>query len=87
MSQPFFERPIINSPYGYPNRHWELDSSGQPTNQMIDRRRVGEFITPIPKPKKQKKQSQQELFFNEATEVLIGRTKIREDCSPRKSDP
>lgn len=25
MSNPFFERPILNSPYAYPVRHWELD--------------------------------------------------------------
>lgn len=22
---PFFDKPILNSPYGYPDRHWELD--------------------------------------------------------------
>ncbi len=50
----FFERPILNSPYEYPRQHWELDASGQPTGQIIERRRRAEFITPIPKPKKQK---------------------------------
>ena len=25
MSPHFFERPILNSPYAYPARHWELD--------------------------------------------------------------
>lgn len=53
MSNPFFERPILNSPYEYPSRHWELDASGQPTQQIIERRRRADFITPIPKPKKQ----------------------------------
>jgi type III restriction enzyme len=53
MSNPFFERPILNSPYEYPSRHWELDASGQPTQQIIERRRQADFITPIPKPKKQ----------------------------------
>jgi type III restriction enzyme len=52
MSNPFFERPILNSPYGQPSRHWELDSAGQPTQQIIERRRPAEFITPIPSPKK-----------------------------------
>ena len=46
---PFFERPILNSPYAYPARHWELDEAGQPTQQIIDRRRLAEFVTPIPK--------------------------------------
>lgn len=30
MSNPFFDRPIVNSPYEYPRQHWELDESGQP---------------------------------------------------------
>lgn len=33
----FFERPILNSPYAYPDRHWELDEDGQPTNQISNR--------------------------------------------------
>ena len=35
MSNAFFEQPILNSPYAYPSRHWELDRDGQPT-QKID---------------------------------------------------
>lgn len=31
MTNPFFEKPILNSPYGYPARYWELDKTGQPT--------------------------------------------------------
>jgi type III restriction enzyme len=63
---PFFDHPILNSPYGYPARHWELDSLGQPTQKIIDHRRLAEFITPIPKPKKQKGAAQQAaLVFDE----------------------
>ncbi len=66
MSNPFFDHPILNSPYEYPARHWELDKSGQPTQQVIDRRRRAEFITPIPKPKKRKGEaSQAALLFDE----------------------
>ncbi len=54
MDDRFFEKPILNSPYEYPVRHWELDAQGQPTQQIIERRRSAEYITPIPKPKKQK---------------------------------
>jgi type III restriction enzyme len=53
-SNPFFDHPILNSPYAYPARHWELDDTGQPTQQIIDSRRSAEFITPIPKPRKRK---------------------------------
>ena len=54
VTNPFFERPILNSPYEYPRQHWELDESGQPTGNLIERRRRAEFITPIPKPKKRR---------------------------------
>src|SRR5437879_4387949 len=66
MSNPFFDQPILNSPYECPHRHWELDSSGQPTQKIIERRRRAEFITPIPKPKKRKKAApQDEMVFDE----------------------
>ena len=55
MPNPFFDHPILNSPYECPGRHWELDASGQPTQRIIERRRRAQFITPIPKPKKRKK--------------------------------
>ncbi len=63
----FFERPILNSPYEYPVRHWELDAEGQPTQQIIEKRRRAEFITPIPRPRKRKGQAEQQeqLIFDE----------------------
>ena len=64
-SEQFFDRPILNSPYEYPARHWELDQSGQPTNRILDHRRRVSFITPIPKPKKVKG-GQQKLDLDEA---------------------
>jgi type III restriction enzyme len=64
----FFEQPILNSPYAYPSRHWELDESGQPTGLTVERRRTAEFITPIPKPKKQKAPVQQQrLIFDDGS--------------------
>jgi type III restriction enzyme len=66
MANPFFEHPILNSPYDCPQRYWELDAQGQPTQQIIEHRRRAEFITPIPKPKKRGKTSvQQEMVFDE----------------------
>lgn len=66
MANPFFEHPILNSPYQCPERHWELDADGQPTQKIIDARRRAEFITPIPKPKKRKAaDSQQDIVFDE----------------------
>ena len=66
MTNPFFEHPILNSPYDCPSRHWELDDSGQPTQQIRDDRRRAEFITPIPKPRKRKGSAEQsQLLFDE----------------------
>lgn len=66
MSNPFFDHPILNSPYECPQRHWQLDPSGQPTQQTIETRRRAEFITPIPKPKKRKGGTDQnELVLDE----------------------
>lgn len=68
-SNPFFTEPILNSPYEYPGRHWELDETGQPTQQIRESRRVASFITPIPKPKKRRggknasKTKQSEIVF------------------------
>lgn len=66
MTNPFFDHPILNSPYERPSRHWELDEAGQPTQQIVESRRRAQFITPIPKPKKQKKSpKQQDFIFDE----------------------
>jgi type III restriction enzyme len=65
MDNLFFARPILNSPYTCPTRHWELDDQGQPTQQIIENRRRAEFITPIPKPKKRKSSGQQQIVFDE----------------------
>ncbi len=65
MTQHFFEHPILNSPYGYPARHWEL-VDGQPTNKIIETRRRSELITPVPQPKKRRqKRGQKEMVFDE----------------------
>ncbi|MFA6311077.1 MAG: DEAD/DEAH box helicase family protein [Sterolibacterium sp.] len=62
MPNPFFDHPILNSPYECPPRHWELDEDGQPTQKILETRRRAKFITPIPKPKKRKGVAKQEGF-------------------------
>ncbi len=62
MDNQFFEKPVLNTPYDYPSRHWELDDLGQPTQKIIERRRIAKFITPIPKPKKRRSAQQQFEF-------------------------
>ena len=54
LDDQFFKKPILNSPYEYPSRHWELDEAGQPTQKIVDGRRRADFVTPIPKPKKRR---------------------------------
>ena len=61
MENPFFDQPILNSPYEYPAQHWELDQDGQPTQQTVANRRPAKFITPIPKAKRKKREKQREL--------------------------
>jgi type III restriction enzyme len=65
-AEQFFKRPILNSPYACPARHWELDDQGQPTHSIIESRRSAKFISPIPKPRKQKgKAKQAAIVFDE----------------------
>jgi type III restriction enzyme len=64
-SNQFFESPILNSPYSYPSRHWELDKTGQPTQNIINSRRKVDLITPIPQPKKRKSSPKQDSILFE----------------------
>jgi type III restriction enzyme len=70
MANPFFDHPILNSPYECPQRHWELDKQGQPIQQIMERRRRADFITPIPKPRKRKLAAEQEVIVFDEGEGL-----------------
>lgn len=61
MSQQFFEKPILNSPYAYPGKHWEM-IEGQPSGKIIETRRRSDFYTPVPKAKKQRQNSKQKAI-------------------------
>ena len=67
----FFEHPILNSPYECPSRHWELAADGQPTQKIIHSRRIADFITPIPTPKKQKNKAKQGNLLADVTAQSI----------------
>ena len=78
MSADFVSKPILNSPYAYPSRHWELDEQGQPTQKIIETRRPPAFVTPIPKPKKRKSsEKQSSIVFDEGNGTLYTRTAVR----------
>lgn len=63
----FFEKPILNSPYSIPSRHWELDKDGRPTDRIIESRRRSDLVSAMPKAKSVKNRtgSQAELSLNE----------------------
>ena len=66
MSDAFFKKPIINSPYEYPNQHWELDEQGQPTTRIIETRRRAEYVNPVPRTKRQRAEKEQaEMEFGD----------------------
>jgi len=56
-SQPFFDHPILNSPYALPIRHWELDEHGQPTQKFFERRRRAEVSSRRSRSRKKRKTS------------------------------
>ncbi|KQP28814.1 DEAD/DEAH box helicase family protein [Methylobacterium sp. Leaf100] len=63
MATPFFERPILNSPYKIPTQHHALDSDGQPLDQEpAQGRRRSSLITPVPKSKKQRGRGRQTVL-------------------------
>ena len=65
MSDQFFDSPVLNSPYECPSRYWELDEGGQPTGAILDSRRQCSLQTPVPSPKKRKR-NQAELALGDA---------------------
>ena len=69
MDPRFFEQSILNSPYEYPSRHWELDAAGQPANDSLSRRRKVAFISAIPNVKRSSA-GQREMVFDKAAQAL-----------------
>lgn len=70
MPADFFKDPILNSPYAYPGRHWELED-GQPTGTIEETRRPCSYLTPIPKSKQRKKDTEQADLFTNQPKVSV----------------
>ena len=90
MPNQFFEQPILNAPYAYPGRHWELDADGQPTNNITESRRRSSFITPVPKPKKRRgadAKKQTEILFPEPENISTAEQQYDTNTGPSKSLP
>lgn len=75
----FFDFPTLNSPYLIPTKHWDLDSNGQPTEKIIEKRRPADFITPIPKPQKQNAQLEIDLRTEKAKNISTENQKYDSD--------
>lgn len=82
MEDEFFSRPILNSPYEYPSRHWELDDKGQPTQRIIASRRGAKFITPIPRPKKRTRAAMQASQSSLALDASGGYSTTEQQYDP-----
>ncbi len=65
----FFDQPILNSRYVVPSRHHALDEEGQPLDvPPVEGRRGSKLITPVPKPRKRRRQvAQGSLIFGDET--------------------
>ncbi len=67
MSATFAEQPILNSPYEYPSRHWELED-GVPTDRIVESRRGSEYVTPVPPPRRRSGQRSLALGIEELSD-------------------
>ena len=68
MTTTFAEQPILNSPYEYPSRHWELED-GVPTDRIVESRRGSEYVTPVPPPRRRSGQRSMALGIEELSDA------------------
>lgn len=62
----FFDGPILNSPYHHPGRYWELDEEGQPSDQILSRRRPSALWTALPGRSAKSTKTQKSLVFDDS---------------------
>lgn len=71
MTDQFFKKPILNSPYEYPSSHWEL-VEGLPTQKIISSRRKPNSLRQYPNLKN--KNQLQQIFLMKALDwVMVAR--------------
>src|SRR3990172_4066098 len=51
MTDVVIENPVLNSPFGEPQRHFRFTEDGI-TDEIVESRRVSSYFVPIPRPKK-----------------------------------
>ena len=67
MTATFAEQPILNSPYEYPGRHWQLEN-GVPTDSVMEQRRPSAHIVPVPPARRQSQQATMTLGVSELSD-------------------
>ena len=67
MTATFAEQPILNSPYEYPGRHWQLEN-GVPTDHIVEQRRLSAHIVPVPPARRQSQQATMTLGVSELSD-------------------
>ncbi len=85
----FFKQPILNSPYEYPAQHWDLDANRQPTEKILNYRRPASFISPIPKPRQQRRRriEQATLFSEQQADLAQTINRVRAAVDRWRSIP
>ena len=67
MSEASFSiNPILNSPYEYPSRHWDMDADNQPTEKINEFRRPSSLKSPIVAVRRRKSAATQGDLFAES---------------------
>ena len=67
MSEASFSiNPILNSPYEYPSRHWDMDADNQPTEKINEFRRPSSLKSPIAAVRRRKSAATQGDLFAES---------------------
>lgn len=68
----FDKNPVLNTPYDEPDKHWALDSEGQPTGIAANGRRDPGYVVPVAGPRRTGKQSELGLELpSEGTENTL----------------
>ena len=70
MAQVVIDNPILNSPFGEPDRHFRFDEQGI-TDDVVESRRTSAYFIPIAQPRKKGRQLQ---FETEWTKDRLTRT-------------
>ena len=69
--QTYASNPILNSPYEYPDRYWEIDSTGIPTGTPREGRRPNRYVIPVPASRRRSQQAALDLDTEETSDNTL----------------